>query len=62
MTYFPTPPDGIGAMDVIFDGRKACIVYIDKHWKPTPKDQADLMVVNFYDGGSDVYTVPHAKQ
>jgi hypothetical protein len=59
---YPTPPNAIGPMTVMYDGLKAVIVYIDNDWNPTPKDRATMMSVVYYDGGHDLYAVPHASK
>jgi hypothetical protein len=57
---YPTPPNGIGPMTVMFDGRKAKILYIDKYWNPIHKDRATMMSVVYYDGGHALYLGPNA--
>jgi hypothetical protein len=52
-------PDEVLPKDIVIDGRKATITYLDKWWNPVTEAEATMAIALFDDGGKEIYVITH---
>ncbi len=60
---FSDIPDEVLPCDIVIDGRKAVITYLNDKWHPVIKEEATMAIALFDDGGKEIYVMqPNAEQ
>ena len=58
---FSDMPDEVLPRDIVIDGRKATITYLDAFWNPVTESEATMAIALFDDGGKEIYSISHTE-